>query len=271
MKTLYVSGQGRYSKIRKIVLLKYIKRKSNKYKCIVVGKKLKEDLKLIESINNMEIPIADGRWLFKFLVIQIIEYISKCQNIDIQKQRIAIVSNDNNDLINYYVKELMNKNNRLRIITEHKEKFYNMEEALYYENGIVLAISNNKRKGLQDSDIIFNFDFTEEGLNKYRIPENAIIVNLKGKININAKRFSGINISSYRINFKNRLMDMLEWTNDFEKTELYESYIYRNDKIENIAKDILKDKVIIESLLGNNGEIARKEYKNVLDKTSYLS
>ena len=40
---------------------------------------------------------------------------------------------------------------------------------------------------------------------------------------------------------------------------------------DNIEKDILKDKVIIESLIGNNGEISEKEYKNILDKTRYLA
>lgn len=252
-------------------MLRYIKRKGKDCSCIVIGKKLKENNEFIEKINEMDIPISDGRWLFKFLVIQIIEYISNCQNIDIDKQKIALVTDENNELISYYIKELTKRSNKLKIITGHREKFYNIENRLYYEDGRVLGISNNKRKGLQDVNIIFNFDFPENKLNKYNISENAIIVNFKEKANINAKRFSGININSYKIDFKNRTMDMLEWTDDFEKTELYESYVYRNDKIENIEKDILKDRVIIESLIGNNGEISKKEYKNILDKMHYLA
>ena len=66
-------------------------------------------------------------------------------------------------------------------------------------------------------------------------------------------------------------MNMLKWTDEFEKAEIYESYLYRNDRIENIERDIIEDKVVIKSLIGNNGEISKKEYKNVLDKTRYLA
>lgn len=271
MKAIYINGQGKRSKLRQKLLLRYINKKKKECNCIVIGNKLKENSEFIEKINNIEIPISDGRWLFKFLVMQILEYISSCQNRNIKEQKIALLTNENTELITYYIKELTKKSNKVKIITGHREKFYNIERKLYYENGIVLEISNNKRKGLQDTDIIFNFDFTEDILNKYNLGEKAIVINLKAKINISAKRFSGININFYEIDFKNLTMDMLEWTKDFEKTELYESYIYRNDKIESIESDILKDKVIIKSLIGNKGKIPEKEYKNILDKTSYLS
>ena len=66
-------------------------------------------------------------------------------------------------------------------------------------------------------------------------------------------------------------MSILDWAKNFEKAEIYESYLYRNDKIENIEKDIIKDKVIIKSLIGSNGKIKEKEYENILDKTYYLA
>lgn len=271
MRAIYINGQGRKSKLRQKLLLRYINKKKKKCSCIVIGNKLKEDSNFIEEINNIEIPICDGRWLFKFLVIQILEYISNCQNISIDKQKIALLTNENTDLITYYIKELTKKSNKLKIITAHREKFYNIERKLYYENGIVIEISNNKRKGLQDAHIIFNFDFSEDTLNKYNIGENAIIINLRGKVEITSKRFSGINVNFYEIDFENKTMDMLEWAKDFEKRELYESYIYRNDKIENIQNDILNDKVVIKGLIGNKGKIPEKEYENILDKKCYLA
>ncbi len=271
MKAIYIYGQGKKSKIRQILLLGYIKRKSKECECIVIGKKLKENKEFISKINDIKVPISDGRWLFKFLVIQILEYISNCQNIDITQQKIALVTDENNELISYYIKELTKRSNNIKIITSHRERFYNIERKLYYEDGIVLSISNNKRKGLQDVDIIFNFDFPEDSLNKYKITEKAIIVNLKEKYNISTKRFSGININFYKIDYNNRIMNMLKWTDEFEKAEIYESYLYRNDRIENIERDIIEDKVVIKSLIGNNGEISKKEYKNVLDKTRYLA
>lgn len=271
MRAIYISGQGKKSKLRQKILLRYINKKKKECNCIVIGNNLRENSEFIEKINNMEIPISDGRWLFKFLVIQILEYISNCQNISIDKQKIALLTNENTELITYYIRELTKRSNKIKIITTHRERFYNIERKLYYENGVVIEISNNKRKSLHDVDIIFNFDFTEDILNKYNIAEKAIVINLRDKVDISSKRFSGININFYEINFKNLTMDMLEWTKDFEKTELYESYIYRNDKIQNIENDILNDKVVIKGLIGNKGKIPEKEYKNILDKKSYLA
>ncbi len=259
------------TKIRQELLIRYINRKKQKANCIVIGKRLKENEEFMERINGVELPIANGRWLFKFLIIQILEYICKCQEVGLKNQRIAIITSENNDLITYYIKELTKKSKKIKIITSHREKFHNLEEELYYNEGIVLEISNNRRRALQDIDIIFNFDLDEDKLNKYKFPYSAIVINLRKKINIKEKRFSGININFYDIDFNNRVMDMLEWINEFDKTELYESYIYKNDKIENIERIIIEDNVMIKSLIGNNGEISSKEYKNILDKSSYLA
>ena len=249
-------------------LIKYINRNKEKCSCIVLSRKLKDNWGIIE---NTEIPIAEGRWLFKFLVIQILEYISRCQNRNIDDFRIALVTNDNDDLITYYIKELSKKTKKLKIITPHREKFHNLEENLYYNDGIVLEISNNRRKALQEVDIIFNFGLEEDRINKYKIDENAIVINLKEKIQINSKRFAGININYYKIDFKNRFVDGLEWNKEFEKEDLYESYIYTRGNIYDIVKNITKDKVIIKSLIGTKSVILEKEYKNVLDKNCDLA
>ena len=236
--------------------------------CLVLSKYLKNDE---EIYRKTEIPIADGRWLFKFLVMQILEYISKCQDISIDKFKIALVTDNNDDLITYYIEELCNKTKKLKIITGHREKFHNLEEKLYYHDGVVLEISNNKRKALQDIDIIFNFGLEEDKINKYKISEKSIIINLKEKIQIKSKRFSGININYYQIDFNNRLIENLEWTKEFEKEDLYESYIYRKGSILDIIKDIRKDNLEIKSLIGNKGSISEKEYQNILDKSYDLA
>ena len=52
------------------------------------------------------------------------------------------------------------------------------------------------------SNIIINVDFSKETLNKYKINENANIINVKGKIKINQKSFNGLNINNYEIDFR---------------------------------------------------------------------
>ena len=249
-------------------LIKYINKKKGLCECVVLSPRLKDNKEIVE---NCKLPIAEGRWLFKFLVMQIIEYICKCEESSIEELRIAIVSNNNDDLISYYIEELSKKTKKLKVVSSHRERFHKLEEKLYYNDGIVLEISNNRRKALKEIDIIFNFDLEEQKINKYNIQEKAIIINLKEKINIRSKRFSGININSYKIDFKNRLIDNLDWLKEFEKEDLYESYLYRRDNVYSIQRDIIKDKVIIKSLIGNKGEILQKEYLNILDKNYDLA
>ena len=52
------------------------------------------------------------------------------------------------------------------------------------------------------SQIILNIDFPKELINKYNINDDAIIVNVKGKIKINKKRYNGLNINNYEIDFR---------------------------------------------------------------------
>lgn len=265
---MYITGKEKMSKREEKRLIKYINKKKEQCGCIVLSKSLKNNLEIIE---NTQIPIAEGRWLFKFLVIQILEYISRCQETKIDNLRIALITNNNDNLITYYIEELCRKTKKLKIVTSHREKFHDLEERLYYNDGIVLEISNNRRKALQEVDIIFNFGIEESKINKYRINEKAIIINLKEKVQIKSKRFAGININYYQIDFENRLIESLEWTKEFEKEDLYESYIYRRGNTCDIVRDIVKDNVVIKSLIGNKGEISKKEYKNVLDKSYDLA
>lgn len=145
---------------------------------------------------------------------------------------------------------------RLNVVTNHIEKCQKIEEYLYNEFGIMLNISNNKMKSLLKSEIILNIDFPEESINKYKIYYNSIIVNLSEKINLESKRFNGININDYRIKIPYECK-----LKGFQDEIIYESLIY--DKNYKIIKDkIEKDKIVINKLIGNNGIISKSEIKN---------
>ena len=118
----------------------------------------------------------------------------------------------------------------------------------------MLNISNNKRKSLLKSEIIINIDFTEESINKYKIFDNAIIVNINDKINIQSKRFNGININYYKIQIPDEYK--LE---GFQNEIVYESLIY-GKKYKYINERIIKEKIKINRLIGNNGIIKEREF-----------
>ena len=142
---------------------------------------------------------------------------------------------------------------RLNIVTNHIEKFKKIQEYLYNEFGIMLNISNNKKKSLLKSKIILNIDFPEELINKYNIHDNSIIININEKIELKRKRFNGININDYRIEIPYEYK-----LKGFRNEIIYESLIYsKNYKI--IKDKIKKDKIVINKLIGNKGIIAEQE------------
>lgn len=106
------------------------------------------------------------------------------------------------------------------------------------------------------SEVIINVDFPEELINKYRIYDNSIIININGRIDLKSKRFNGINVNDYRIKipYKYKLKG-------FQDEIIYESLMYGKN-YEIIKDKIEKDKIVINKLIGNNGMITEKEIKN---------
>jgi len=75
----------------------------------------------------------------------------------------------------------------LNVITNHIDKCKEIENYLCNEFGILINISNNKKISLSNSQIILNFDFSEEVLNQYVISDKTVIINFEEKILIKVK------------------------------------------------------------------------------------
>lgn len=118
----------------------------------------------------------------------------------------------------------------------------------------MITVANNKRKSLAKAKIILNVDFPTELVNKYNIYEEAIIINLRGNVKINSKRFNGININDYEITYSNNDIYFEDYNiiERYYKKDIYEALIYKKQPFESIMKKIRKDKVKIVQLIGNN-------------------
>lgn len=144
----------------------------------------------------------------------------------------------------------------------------------------MIRITDNKRKGLLNSNIIINVDFPEELINKYTINPEAIIVNLENDVKIKSKKFKGINANDIKINISSNYNIEFEKNNvynDFEIKELYEASIC-NLSLEEVKKKLKEDNVHVSALIGNNGIINKKEfeekceiYVKSIDKMSILN
>lgn len=222
-------------------------------KKIILSKKMKKEEKYINYLNTYGFEIANGRWLFEVLLTDIVDYTVKNQKME--KVNISILINDLTDIELENIKILAKKYNTINIVTNHIEKFRNLEKKLD-EQGIIITITNNKKKSLMKSQIIVNVDFPKELINKYRINENAVVINVKKSLKIVQKRFNGLTVNDYEIDFKNDICDEKFFSESYDLKDLYEAGMYKKSSFADLRKKIKNDKVCIKKLLLNNGDMA---------------
>lgn len=241
------------NKIEKLAMKTYKKiTKISNSKKIVLSKEMKEEEKYINYLNTYGMEISDGRWLFEILLTDIVKYITEKQKIE--KANISILINDLTDIELNNIKILAQKYNMINIVTNHIEKFRKLENQLK-EEGIIITITNNKKKSLMKSNIIVNVDFPKELLNKYSLNENACIINLKKIVKITQKRFNGLTVNDYEIVFRNDVCDEKFFNGKYEIKDLYEVGMYKKSPFIELREKIKKDGVKINKLFLNNGEL----------------
>lgn len=245
-------------------LSKYIKTRCINRVCL--SDELMNNPVFMEFIKNENVKIFDGKWLFKHLIIECIEYISNNKKENIAYQEISILANKIDKIIIDNIAEVATKVKVLNIVTQNENLVRKLEKNLYEEKGIILNINNNYKKSLSKSDIIFNFDFSDEEFNKYNVFSKACIVNIDKEIKINSKGFSGINANFYEIQMPRKYLKNSIYLKNFNNSILYESYIYKNTSPSNIKSEIKNDDAKILFLNGKNGRIRKNEYTNLSKK-----
>ncbi len=233
---------------------KIISKYSNSKK-IVLSKELQEQNLYINYLNSYGLDIQNGKWLYEILATDIIKYIINKKNIKKEEIIISVLINDLTDIELENIRILSENYKNLNIVTNHIEKFKRLEEELM-QKGIVITIGNNKKKSLMKSKIILNIDFPKELINKYNINDDAIIINMAGKIKINKKRFNGLIINNYEIDFRNDVNEkkyLLE--KRFYLRDLYEADIYKKQNFNEIRKNLKRDGLVIKKVYLSNSEL----------------
>ena len=154
-------------------------------KNVVLSNALLKNEIIKNSLYAENINILDGRKLFNLLAKQAVEKVCKLANKQIEEIEISILVNDYDETNMKNIISIAKDVKRLNIVTNHVEKFNNLQDYLYDELGILIKISNNKKKDLLNSKIILNMDFPEEILNKFCLPQKSVIINLSNEINNN--------------------------------------------------------------------------------------
>ena len=228
---------------------KTILSKTNSKK-IVLSKKIKEQTSYVNYLYSYNYEIVDGKWLFQVLIFDVLEYVIKKLKIKKEDIKLGILVNDISDLALYAIVELVKKYKNVKIVTNHINSFKNIEEKISEKYGILISVGNNKRKVLSKTNIILNSDFPTELINRYKINSESTIINFKGNVKIKDKRFNGLNINDYEIDWEEQVNSDKFYTKD-----LYEAIQYKNQPIEETLRKLKRDNIKIKELIAQNTTI----------------
>ena len=256
--TLPITNKDKISKYRSKAMAKKVFKNlyDNYIENIILSEYLSQNEIFKNKLYEENMNILNGKYLFKALSSNVLEYICKQKKIKIEEVgTISILVNDLDEISYQSIILIAGKVRSLNIVTNNIDKFHKIDDYLYNELGIITNIVNNKQKSLSKSEIIINYDFPNELINKYNINNRAIIINVPNNIRIQSKKFDGICIKNFRLKVPKEYN-----IKGFNNEIIYESVIYKKS-LENIYKQILKDKVKIRKLVGNNGYISNIEFK----------
>lgn len=221
-------------------------------KKVVVSKFVKEQEEFLNYLYTYNCQIVDGKLLFEILSQKVLDYTIKKKKLKKQEVQLSILVNNLSDIMLENIKELAKQYKKVNIVTNHIQKFKKIEEEMLEEQGIMIVITNNKKRSLARSQMILNVDFPTELINQYNIYENAIIINIKEEVKIKKKRFNGISINDYGIKFEQIEEFDYDKMQKFYHKDLYEAQFNLRQPLKNSIRKINRDKVEIEKLIATN-------------------
>lgn len=224
-------------------------------KKIVISEKIQGYEEYVNLLHSYSLEIIDGKWLFEVLSCKVLEFILEKKGLQKEETQISILVNDLSENMLCHIKTIAKEYKRVNIITNHIEKFRKIEKQILEQEGIMITVGNNKRKGLSKSKLILNVDFPSELMNQYYIYENAMIVNLRGNVKITKKRFNGSCINDYDISFAERDEFDYDKHTKYKACEIYEAQMNKKQPFQELMKQIEKDKVEISRLIGKHGDV----------------
>ena len=157
---------------------------------VILSKEIKKQKNLVNYLYSQNMNIIDGKWLFGILSDEAITYVVNKKKMKKEKLNVSILVNDVEDYVLENIKLIVRKYKRVNIVTNHLEKFKKLEKEIFENDGIMVTVTNNKKKSLTKSNVILNYDFPTELINKYKIYDEAIILNVKQNVSISSKRFN---------------------------------------------------------------------------------
>lgn len=219
-----------------------------------------KDLKFLEK-NFNSTNILNGKFLMKDLLVEILEYIFaiKKQNMNLENIYIFVNKYSKNNL--YLIQKLISKFRTVNIITENLRYYKRLENSLY-EDGILITVSNNKRKSAKNAKYIINIDFEKDVFEKYNINMNSTIINLTDESIFFKKSFNGVQVNNFEVVMdENNQIFVEEFYGDINKKIFIESLVCSGRQYYEKAEKLYKQYgCYICSLIGIRGALQKCEF-----------
>lgn len=239
-------------------------------KQVCVSSELLYKEEFIGLLRKNNINICDGTWIKKYMLINILDYISYILQEDFLLKDIAIMVNKDYELATEYIKLLANRFKIITVITNNVRYFEKFEDKYLKDFGIEINLVNNYRKSLSKTEYIVNLDFNEKEICKYNIFSNACFINLGNRTIISNRKFDGISVIGVQISMPNKFLNYSELFYNFNYLSVYESFVKKRTSISNILKEIDKDCLDIICLENDKSIIKKEDFlrlvKKILDK-----
>ena len=249
------------------ILAKYIEKLN--IDTLVFSKELDNSFKdeICLLLSKKKINVLNGKKLMQYMDFEIVKYILNKQNTTMKQEDIYIVFKKSTGLDLNFLKRFIQSFKTTNIVTNDIERLKNVQDNLLENDGILIAVSNNKKKALKRAKYIINVNLNKEELEKYVINRNSIIINLQENVKYDNSSFDGININYFNISCPDEYVEKFEQIGnletDFDLVKLYESILLCSGmqklKLEEVYERISKDDIKITELIGNNGVISDEE------------
>ena len=224
---------------------------------IVCADALQRNELFMKWVNNNNCNVLDGSWLMKFLMCDILEKIAYIKNIRIDSMEVSVFIKNFSDYHIEEIKVIAKRCKVLNIITDNVRKFEYVEKLLNEECGVMVNITGNIEKSSKRADVIFNFDFAKDELDKCNMKKNSILVQMNREEYI---KKDGIVIRFFKLNLPIRYDEKFARFHHFNEEILYESIVYYKNSFKNIMAILRRDNVNIRYFIGNNGKISFREF-----------
>lgn len=187
------------------------------------------NLSLKECILN---PFS-GDFIYKALIINVLEQISQKKKVNIRDFDLAIIHGSNHDMLNYIIEILSPLVKYVTIITKEKEVAEKKTEKILDDTGLAVRITEDFNSGAVDADLLINLEDACNLPSEIRTVHVPVVVNF-GKGVPEGFFIGSIVINGIKAVLDNKIRSILkdEVYEYYSSTELAEIFIMHKLKLE---------------------------------------